>query len=186
MYVAKGFNTGIIYGCKETKIELMRALNNEYGWIKKGKETVRGYIYPEPLQVEQVSENYELIQLTGIKEVCRLTMDRDWIENSETVAKVQKLIGQAEKQTRQEQKLPPLEILDFKMFTSDNFLYLKRLGYTTKEIRAACDVSRSTFDLWIKENKLSRKFITKSMLEMMDIDESAKELPCKQEMERIK
>ncbi|MCV2528185.1 hypothetical protein LDK61_09640, partial [Melissococcus plutonius] len=93
MYVAKGFNTGIIYGCKETKIALMRALNNEYGWIKK--ETVRGYIYPEPLQVEQVNENYESIQLTGIKEVCRLTMNKNWMENSETVARVQKLNKQA-------------------------------------------------------------------------------------------
>ncbi|WP_423252885.1 hypothetical protein [Melissococcus plutonius] len=108
MYVARGFNTGIIYGCKETKIELMRALNNEYGWIKK--EKVRGYyIYPEPLQVEQVSENYESIQLTGIKEVCRLTMNKNWMENPETVARVQKLNKQAEDQTRQEQKLPPLE-----------------------------------------------------------------------------
>ncbi|BBD15627.1 hypothetical protein [Melissococcus plutonius] len=186
MYIAKGFDTGIVYGCKETKIELMRALNNEYGWIKKEKETVRGYVYPEPLQVEQVSENYKPIQLKGIKEVCRLTIDRDWIENSETVAKVQKLIGQAEDQTRQEQKLPPLEVLDFEKFTSDNFLYLKRLGYTVKEIRAACDVSRSTFDLWIKENKLSRIFITKSMLEAMSINESAKQLPFKEEMEMVK
>lgn len=186
MYVAKGFNTGIIYGCKETKIELMRALNDEHGWIKKEKETVNGYVYPEPLQVEKVSENYKPIQLTGIKEICRLTVNKNWINDPKTIAKVQKLNKWTEERSGREQMLPPLETLSFERFTSDNFLYLKRLGYTVKEIRAACDVSKSTFDLWIKENKLSRKFITKSMLEAMSIDESAKQLPFKEEMEMVK
>ncbi|MBL1228172.1 hypothetical protein IW492_02860 [Enterococcus sp. BWB1-3] len=114
---------------------------------------------------------------SAIKELALLTDKIDWESDSEIVARVEVLGNLLSSDDISESS--PLPELDFEKLTSDNYLYLKYLGYTNDSIRKACRTYRAKFDKWIKENELTRNVITTDDLAEWEFNESSKKLPLK-------